>query len=156
MSDQAREALLGSLTWLRESIAEQCELLTDEQARTHLVTSKTTPLGIVRHLIAVEHYWFRHVLTGGAMADDWIDGGEDDPEWEVDGLSVHAMTAIYRETIKECNTLIGNVDLDAQSLNLRDGEHVTLAWILLHMIEETARHLGHMDILVEQLLAQKS
>jgi uncharacterized damage-inducible protein DinB len=154
MSDQAREALIHSLTWLRESVIEQCELLSDEQARTHLVESKTTPLGIVRHLIAVEHYWFRFILTGGEMSEDWIDGGDDDPEWEVDGLSVHAMTAIYRDVIKECNSLIGNVDLDAQSKNLRDGHHVTLAWILLHMIEETARHLGHMDILVEQLIAQ--
>ena len=153
MSDQSREALLHSLTWLRESIIDQCELLTDEQARTKLVASKTTPLGIVRHLIAVEHYWFRHILTGGEMSDDWINGGDDDPEWEVDGLSVHAMTAIYRDVIKECNSLIGNVELNAQSINLRDGEHVNLAWILLHMIEETARHLGHMDILVEQLTA---
>lgn len=153
MSDQSREALLHSLTWLRDSIIDQCEILTDEQARTKLVASKTTPLGIVRHLIAVEHYWFRHILTGGVMSDDWVNGGDDDPEWEVDGLSVHAMTAIYRDVIKECNSLIGNVELNAQSINLRDGEHVTLAWILLHMIEETARHLGHMDILVEQLTA---
>lgn len=153
MSDQSREALLHSLTWLRDSIIDQCEILTDEQARTKLVASKTTPLGIVRHLIAVEHYWYRHILTGGEMSDDWVNGGDDDPEWEVDGLSVHAMTTIYRDVIKECNSLIGNVELNAQSINLRDGEHVTLAWILLHMIEETARHLGHMDILVEQLTA---
>ena len=153
MSDQSREALLHSLTWLRDSIIDQCEILTDEQARTKLVASKTTPLGIVRHLIAVEHYWYRHIMTGGEMSDDWVNGGDDDPEWEVDGLSVHAMTTIYRDVIKECNSLIGNVELNAQSINLRDGEHVTLAWILLHMIEETARHLGHMDILVEQLTA---
>ncbi len=156
MSDSARTALIDSLNAFRGHIIDSCELLTDEQARTHLVTSKTTPLGIVRHLIAVEHYWFRHVLTGGPISDDWINGGDDDPEWEVEGLSVHAMTAIYRDAIAECNSLIGNIAMDASSKIEHHGEHVTLAWILLHMVEETACHLGHMEILVEQLLADKS
>lgn len=146
-----RETLLDSLAWIRQLIIDGCESLSDEQARTQLVKSKTTPLGIVRHLIAVEHYWFRYVLCGGAMSDDWLDGGDGDPEWDVNGLGVHPMLDAYRAAIHEVNSLIGNVDLDALSINTRRGEHVSLRWILVHMIEETARHSGHMDILVEQL-----
>lgn len=146
-----RTVLLETLDWLRQLIIDGCETLSDEQARTSLVASKTTPLGIVRHLVAVEHYWFRYVLCDGEMSDDWRDGGDGDPEWDVAGLGVHPVLDTYRATISEVNSLIGNVDLDAMSINTRHGEYVSLRWILVHMIEETARHSGHMDILVEQL-----
>lgn len=150
-----RALALDHLDWSRQLIIETCSHLTDEQARLKLVASKTTPAGIIRHLIAVEQYWFRYILTGGVAADDWIDDPDDDPEWEVDGLSLQALLAQYRETIRESNLLIGNVDFDAISKRERDHGFVNLRWIVLHMIQENAQHCGHMDILVEQISAQQ-
>ena len=150
-----RALALDHLNWSRQLIIDTCSHLTDEKARTKLVASKTTPAGIIRHLIAVEQYWFRYILTGGVPADDWINDPDDDPEWEVDGLSLQALLAQYRDTIHESNLLIGNVDFDAVSKRERDHGFVNLRWIVLHMIQENAQHCGHMDILVEQISAQQ-
>ena len=149
-----RTLALGHLDWSRELIIETCAQLTDDQARAKLVTSKTTPAGIIRHLIAVEQFWFRYILTGGAAADDWIDDPDDDPDWNVEGLSLQALLDQYRNTIAESNLLIGNVDFDAVAR--RESHHgpVNLRWIVLHMIQENAQHCGHLDILVELLVAK--
>ena len=146
-----RTLALEHLEWSRQLIIETSSHLTDEQARLQLVASKTTPAGIIRHLIAVEQFWFRYIMAGGVPADDWIDDPDDDPEWNVDGLSLQALLAQYRETIRESNLLIGNVDFDAVSKRESHRGLVNLRWIVLHMIQENAQHCGHMDILVEQI-----
>jgi uncharacterized damage-inducible protein DinB len=146
-----RTLALEHLEWSRQLIIETCSHLTEEQARLQLVASKTTPAGIIRHLIAVEQFWFRYIMTGGVPADDWIDDPDDDPEWNVEGLSLQALLAQYRETIRESNMLISNVDFDAVSKRESHRGLVNLRWIVLHMIHENAQHCGHMDILVEQI-----
>ena len=149
-----RTLALDHLDWSRQLIIKTCSHLTDEQACLKLVDSKTTPAGIIRHLIAVEQFWFRYIMTGGVPADDWIDDPDDDPEWNVAGLSLHALLAQYRETIHESNLLIGNVDFDAVSKRESNHGFVNLRWIVLHMIQENAQHCGHMDILVELISAK--
>lgn len=146
-----RTLALAHLDWSRELIIDICAHLTDEQARMELVASKTTPAGIIRHLIAVEQFWFRYILAGEAPADDWIGDPDDDPDWNVDGLSLQALLDQYRNTINESNLLIGNVDFDAQSKRESHHGSVSLRWIVLHMLHENAQHCGHMDILVEQI-----
>ena len=149
-----RTLALDHLEWSRQLIIETCSHLTDQQARLKLVASDTTPAGIIRHLIAVEQFWFRYIMTGGVPADDWIDDPDGDPEWNVDGLSLQALLDRYRETTHESNLLIGNVDFD--TVAKRESRHglVNLRWIVLHMIQENAQHCGHMDILVEQMSAK--
>jgi len=146
-----RELALGHLDYARELVVNLCAHLTDEQARTKLVESKTTPMGIVRHLVAVEQFWFRYILTGGEPADDWINDPDDDPDWDVDGLSLHALIDTYNATCAESNSLIGNVDFSATAVREWKGAFVSLRWIVLHMIHETAQHCGHLDILIEQI-----
>lgn len=146
-----RELALGHLDYARELVVNLCAHLSDEQARIKLVSSKTTPMGIVRHLIAVEQFWFRYILTGGARADDWANDADDDPDWDVDGLSLQALIDTYNATCAESNSLIGNVDFSATAVHEWQGAFVSLRWIVLHMIHETAQHCGHLDILVEQI-----
>lgn len=146
-----RELALGHLDYARELVVNLCAHLTDEQARTKLVASKTTPMGIIRHLIAVEQFWFRYVLTGGAAADDWVNDPDDDPDWDVDGLSLQALINTYKSTCAESNSLIGNVDFSAIAVREWKDVFVSLRWIVLHMIHETAQHCGHLDILIEQI-----
>lgn len=149
-----RTLALAHLDWSRELIIETCAHLTDDQARTKLVTSKTTSAGIIRHLIAVEQFWFRYILTGGAPADDWINDPDDDPDWNVAGLSLQPLLDQYRNSITESNLLIGNVHLDAVAKRESHHGQVNLRWIVLHMIQENAQHCGHLDILVELLAAK--
>jgi len=137
----------------RELVVNLCAHLTDEQARLKLVTSKTTPMGIIRHLVAVEQFWFRHILTGGVMADDWIDDSGNDPDWDVEGLSLHALIDQYKYACAESNSLIGNVHFDATAKIEWHDYYVSLRWIVLHMIHETAQHCGHLNILIEQIEA---
>jgi uncharacterized damage-inducible protein DinB len=112
------------------------------------VPSGTSLLGLVKHLVDVERGWFRIVLEG--EDDVPLSATKDDPDADFrvePGETAEAITAWYVAEIGRSNDLAGRMDLDQRSAR-RD---VTLRWVLLHMIEETARHAGHADIIREQL-----
>ena len=134
--------------------------LSQEQLTQRLVPSETTLLGLVKHLIDVEAGWFRIVMAG---EDDVPRSyGPDDPDGDfrvgVDETR-ESLLARYEEEIVRSDAIIARYDLDdttTRATRIDPVEDppkvpVTLRWILLHMIEETARHAGHADILREQL-----
>ena len=105
--------------------------------------------GLVRHLTNVERPWLRDVFAGQhGLAYDWT---EQDPEaeWRVPAdTRLSALMADYTNESRLCDAVVAvAVSLDAVSTR-RD---MSLRWILLHLIEETARHLGHIDLLREQV-----
>ena len=121
--------------------------LTDDQLRTAVLPSGWTPIGLIKHLADAERHWFQRVFAG-AMADDrWLeDGGnplaEDHPPAEV--------FAFYRDQCDRSNAVLATTPLDTKPAGSHpggdpDGEVADLRGITLHMIEETARHLGHLD-----------
>lgn len=104
--------------------------------------------GLVRHLANVERSWLRDVFAG--QKDFHFDWTEDDPdgEWRVPPDTTMAqLLADYAEESRHCGDVVTAApSLDAASTS-RD---LSLRWILLHLVEETARHLGHIDLLREQ------
>lgn len=143
--------LMSFLDFHRKLARHRVHGLSDSQAKTRMVSSLTTPAGIISHLASVERFWFVRVLDGQQWTPPW---SKDDPDaaWRVEGLSVADVLADYKAAITEANEIIARHDLNARAhQGAKVDEHVTLRWILIHMIAETSQHNGHLDILCEQI-----
>ncbi|MGW4391770.1 DinB family protein [Streptomyces sp. NPDC004685] len=125
--------------------------LTDEQLRTSVLPSGWTPLGLIKHLGDAEQHWFQEVFSGTAVDAPW----PDDEDATSSGRSVAEVFAYYREQCERGNALLATTPLDAKPAGRHGGalddEVADLRRIVLHMIEETARHLGHLDAARELL-----
>ena len=136
----------------RDELVETLDGLTEEQARRRLVPSLTTPLGLVKHVTWAEQVWF-HVGLAGRTREELGIPLENEPSWEVtDDDTIAAVVAEYRRVCAEAREIASAYSLDDLVGHNRRGP-LTLRWLYLHMIEETARHAGHADILREQILA---
>ncbi|MGK9146155.1 DinB family protein [Plantibacter flavus] len=145
-----RETIEGFLDFQRASIVWKARGLSDELAAKPLLASITTVSGIIRHLADVERSWFRTDMDGEVdVPARWT---EEDPdgEWRVSAAdSLDGIIADYEAACQESRDVAARYDLD--DVCRGNGQRFTLRWIELHMTEETARHLGHIDILRELL-----
>jgi uncharacterized damage-inducible protein DinB len=146
-----RTILTTFLDYVRATVHAKCQHLAEADARRAVLP--TSPLmtlaGLVNHLRWVEYYWFQVVLLGeddhgpldrgGSRRGDAHRGAE--PDSPAAGRH-EAQCARYR-------ALVASLDLDTPSKRTVHGRPVTLRWILFHLVEETARHNGHLDILRE-------
>jgi uncharacterized damage-inducible protein DinB len=134
--------LTGFLDYLRAAVAAKAEGLPETQARAPGVPSGTNLLGLIKHLTHVERHW----LLGHAVAD-WQATFHPAPD-ETTGTILSA----YRETSTEANREIASWDdlTEPGPRPARPGRPgPSRRWTLTHLIEETARHAGHADILRE-------
>jgi hypothetical protein len=146
-----RSLVLGWLDWHRETVHVKCAGLDEAAAwRTPLpAPSLTSAAGIVSHLTAVESYWFERVVAGLDVPVPWT-GGDQDADWRRrPGATLSGLLSAYRAQCAVSRSLLAGVDLDGTCAGRRRGEPVTVRWVLLHMIEETARHNGHLDAVRE-------
>jgi uncharacterized damage-inducible protein DinB len=150
---QEREMLDTWLDFHRATLAVKCEGLTDDQLRARAVPpSSLSLLGLVRHMGEVERSWFRRVL-GGEQAppryysDENPDGDFDD----VAGAGVAEAFGYWRDECAHARERVAAApSLDVTGTG-RHGERYSLRWIMVHMIEEYARHNGHADLLRERI-----
>lgn len=147
-----RELLEAFLDFHRQTLEWKCSGLTPDQLKNAASPpSPLTLLGLVRHLSEAEHYWFDTVLLGGSQSAVY---GDEDPWSELD---THTVDEVFRRWKQSCDASRRNVasvpscDHPAGRARFWDGETVTLRWILIHMIEEYARHNGHADFLRERI-----
>jgi hypothetical protein len=149
------QALTGFLDAQREAILRKTDGLTRDQLAQPLPPSALTLAGLVNHLALVEDTWFRVRFAG--LDDDplWADHDWDaDPDYEfrtaVD-LDPEQLRQRYRDACARSREVVARAgSLDQLSVGTsRDGSHWDLRWVLLHMLEETARHAGHADLLRE-------
>lgn len=144
---EERTALLGFLQRQRELVAWKVHDAPDEVLRSVTTPSGLTLHGVVRHLTNVERSWVRDVFAGhDGLAFDWT---EDDPNGELhvsEDVTMADLLADYAAETQCCDTVVAA----AASLDVVSAQRgFSLRWILLHLIEETARHLGHIDLLRE-------
>ncbi|MDT3444042.1 MULTISPECIES: DinB family protein [unclassified Pseudofrankia] len=136
-----REILEAFLDFYRDVVAHKVLGVGDQEARRRLVPSATTLAGLVRHLTTVERNWF-HRLTGE---------NPDLPEssWALtDADALGALLKEYDQACAQSRAAAAGFALDHVVPHPDAGE-VSVRWIYVHMIEETARHAGHADILRE-------
>ena len=147
-----RTSLTAWLDYHRTVVARKCEGLPEEPA--HRAILPTSPLmtmaGLVSHLRWVEHSWFETRMAGGPDRGPWT---EDDPDrdFKADGVSLAQLLREYEEQCEISRKITASLSLDAEAAVALPRGRVTLRWVLGHMIEETARHNGHLDIIRELL-----
>ena len=142
--------LCGFLDWYREVVARKVRDLSFEDATRVMTPTGLSPLGVVAHLAACEVGWFRETFSGEPVDPMWDDYGE----FRVrPGDSVDSVLATYAAACDRSRAIVAAApsldDLSVESSEYR-GE-VSLRWILVHLIEETARHAGHLDLMRETI-----
>jgi uncharacterized damage-inducible protein DinB len=143
------------LTYFRLTLGMKCEGLTPEQLATRSVPpSNLSLLGLVRHMARVEHNWFQRSLRGRLDLDRLFWSPQDkDLDFNgavADPAVVEEAFRVWRAQIADADAWLDNlVDLDAIVVTARGDEETTIRDILVHMVEEYARHCGHADLLRE-------
>lgn len=144
-----REIIEGLLDYHRATVVWKSSGLTIEQARqAHLPSKLTTIAGLVAHLTLNEFYWFSVVLDG--KEDTWEPILEKDPDAEFripDGATMEKLLADYDAECARSRAIVAKRDLGLV-VPFRESE-VNVRWVITHMIEETSRHVGHLDLLRE-------
>jgi len=156
------DSLLAFLDRQRNTLRRKAEGLTQAQLATRHEPSTLTLGGLLKHMALVEDNWFSVVLLGNDDAEPWRGVDWDaDPDWEFRTAaddSPEALRQLLDEAIEASDTTIRQVlaegGLDA--LSVRESRRpeegrFSLRWILLHMIEEYARHNGHADLIRESI-----
>lgn len=148
-TDVEKQTLMAYLNAEREAALTIVDGLDDDAMRTPVVPSGWSPIGLIWHLGGAEMYWFQIVLAGRVPepADDEDDGPQgpfvtDEP--------VAQVIDAYRAQCARSDEVLADFDLNTAPLGpVAAGQidlSVSVRTILLHMIEETARHAGHLDI----------
>ena len=131
--------------------------LDDQGLQTAVLPSGWTPLGLIEHLGHAERHWFQQVATGSATALPWPAEDDDDAE-PAPARSAAQIFAFYRDQCRRSSAVLASRPLSSPPEGQHDEEiadEITdLRWIALHMIEETARHAGHLDAARELLDGQ--
>lgn len=153
-----RTQLVGWLDLQRAIVHWKCDGLSD--ADTHRSVISTSPLmtaaGVVSHLRWVEHTWFELLFMGKAAEGPRFDSDHEDAEMLVDDVPLAQLLAEYQQQCAVSNQIVADHSLDAAGSHPDFGAAAaSLRWMLLHMIEETARHAGHLDVIREQLDGRK-
>ncbi|MFF3840093.1 DinB family protein [Streptomyces sp. NPDC001930] len=147
-----RTQLTTFLDYARDTARAKCEGVSAENARRAPLPGSPlmTMNGVINHLRWVEYYWFQVVFLGEEDKGPWTD---EDPDREMRVAVDFPLAQLldeYAEQSARHRELVAGNDLDTRAeRTIRDGRHVDLRWIILHLVEETARHNGHLDILRE-------
>jgi hypothetical protein len=159
LTSDERTQLTGWLDLQRSFVRMKCEGLSETDAHRKLLP--TSPLmtvaGLVAHLRWNEYSWFQLNVAGvpDTGQTPWTEGGHVDAEMFVDDIPLAQLLDEYDAECARSNATIADLSLDA----LEKGADVprdaaSLRYVLCHMIEETARHVGHLDIIRELLDGQ--
>lgn len=146
-----RDVLEGFVDYLRTVLLRKAEGITDEESRrAPCPPSDLTILGLVRHMAEVERIWFRCTIEGTdappLFYDDAHPTGDRDGDFHPpDGATLAEAVAALQDEISASRAILAAVDdLEQEG---HDPEHRNVRWILVHMVEEYARHCGHADLL---------
>lgn len=149
-----RTTLAAFLDYYREAIKAKVRGVSEENARRRLVPSQTTLASLIKHLARVEMSWFQHRLAQVPLEElPYLRRVLEDPDSDFrvePDETVESLIARYDEQCARSREIASQRDLDDVVPHPALGE-VSMRWIIVHMIEETARHAGHADILREQI-----
>jgi hypothetical protein len=151
--DTERAALCEFLDRQREALINKVQGLSEAEARRTATVSSLSILSVIKHSAIWEGRWFQEIVAGKGSPEQWseVESEEVDPTFCVsDEDTVETVVAYYRDQIAASRKIVAGMDLDAPCVWPKLA-HRSLRWIALHMIEETARHAGHADIIRETI-----
>ncbi|WP_369233544.1 DinB family protein [Streptomyces sp. R21] len=142
-----KESLHASLDRHRNAVLWKLEGLDDEQVRRVMTPSGTNLLGLVKHLASVEYGWFCSTF-GREVEPLWFDPTTEEDMSAGQGETTQQIIDFYGRARTAADRTIAELSLDDLGTSW-NGTTVSLRWVLIRMVEETARHAGHMDIVRE-------
>jgi len=153
-----RTALVQRLDHYRRMVVHRIEGLDDTSASTRVLhATDLTVGGIVKHLASVEDHWFQARLLGAALPEPWASAPlAEQRDWPFHSAgqdSVESLVGLYVAACERSRAAVASFDsLDAVAALPSFGKGpVNLRWILVHMIDETACHTGHLDLLLDAI-----
>lgn len=147
-----RQTLEAFLEFYRDVVVRKLDGLSQDDARRRLVGSHTTLAGLVKHMRVIEMNWFQRILAQTDEDALPIKVAWDDPDstFTLDiNDTTNNLIAAYQQQCQLSRQIAQRYQLTDKAPHPELGE-VSLRWIYIHMIDETARHVGHADILREQ------
>ncbi|MGI9665549.1 MAG: DinB family protein [Acidimicrobiia bacterium] len=155
-SADERETLSAYLDYYRAVLRDKAGGLGAAQLNTRLGPSTLTIGGLLHHMAYVEDWWFNQALLGNDPNEPWAAAPwQDDSDWEFTvaaDLEPAVILERYDQAVARSQEIQAGIDsLEQLSVRTRDGKHWTLRWIMVHMIEELARHAGHADLIRESI-----
>ncbi len=147
-----RTMLEAWLEWQRGTLATKCEGLDNEQLRERSVPpSSLSLIGLVRHMADVERGWFRRCLAGEDVKP--VYSSKEDPDGDFDRINEgdpQADIAKWRDECERARSVFANI-VSLDDMGKGRNHEFSVRWVLVHMIEEYARHNGHADFLRERI-----
>jgi uncharacterized damage-inducible protein DinB len=157
-SADERTTLLAMLEWQRDTLRIKTEGLNTEQLDTTLPPSTMTLGGLLKHMAWVEDWWFGVMFLGRPHSPPFDDvDWEADNDWEwhsASGAKPEELRPLFDRFVEASDQVIttsASLDEIAARRSRRSDEPISLRWILVHMIEEYARHNGHADLIRESI-----
>lgn len=154
--DDDRAELLACLQYQRSAVLSIVRGLSEDAWHTSVVPSGWTPAGFVEHLGGAEYYWFHNVVAG--LPDAEPPEGEEPTPFDrfapfTSDSSSTEIVAFYTEQCRVSDEILANVAMSTRPLGRHtlDEAVPSVRWVVLHMIEETAAHSGHLEIARELL-----
>jgi uncharacterized damage-inducible protein DinB len=139
----------------RRNVLGRLDRVTDVQASARLLAGTGMTIGgIVKHLAHMEDLWFTHKLLGRDLPEPWASAPPGDEDWDFHSAAadpVGSLRELYRAACDRSRAAAaGFADLDRRAALISFGKApVSLRWLLVHMISETAQHSGHLDLLMD-------
>jgi uncharacterized damage-inducible protein DinB len=153
-----RTQLVGWLDMQRAIVRFKCEGLSDADAHRGVLPASPlmTIAGVVSHLRWVENLWFEVLLLGRPAVGPQFDEETEDADMRVEGIPLAQLLTEYESQCAVSNEIIAARSLDdvGRHPDFRSAA-ANLRWMVIHMIEETARHAGHLDAIRELLDGEK-
>lgn len=152
-----RSTLEQQLDAYRKDVLSRLDRVTDAQAAARLLPATDMTIGgIVKHLAQMEDLWFTHKLLGRDFPEPWASGPGEDEDWAWRSAALDSIGELRDLYLAACSRSRAAVnefaDLDDRAALISFGKaRVSLRWLLVHMIGETAQHAGHLDVLMDAL-----
>ncbi|GAA1791698.1 DinB family protein [Actinomadura chokoriensis] len=150
----SRELLLGYLDYYRSAVLRKLDGMPEDDLRASRLPSGWTPLALLKHLAFVERRWLRWGFAAEQMDDVWDDQGPGEGPWRVrPDESAERIKRLFMDECDRSRAIVAQADLEDRArsgggFNPPD-EHPALIWILFHLLQEYARHAGHLDVVRE-------
>ena len=143
------------LDYHRDTFAWKCSGLTAEQLKERPVPpSRLSLLGMLRHLTEVERGWFQKSFLGREIQPIYYSDVRPDDDFDAtDDQDPDEAYRVWQEACQESRRIVAGAPLDAEGTpgKSADGSRPTLRWIMIHILEEYARHNGHADLIRERI-----
>ncbi|MGB5760668.1 MAG: DinB family protein [Acidimicrobiales bacterium] len=143
-----RANLIAMLNYVRGAVVRKIGGVVEPAVRNSPVGSDMSLMWIVKHLARAETLWIVDRFAGEAFPAEWIDHSVHDDD------TIESVIARYEQVCRRVDEIVAAAELSQICAGEDDEANPDLRWVLIHLIEETARHAGHADILRELIDGQ--